>query len=65
MTEQNIEANQTEEPAAHHDNMQGSFFMKMNDTVGTIFLGVLSLYLLTALLRSNKRYRELLLEVRR
>jgi hypothetical protein len=35
----------------------------MNDTVGSIFLGILTIMLLIFLVRSNKRNRELLLEV--
>jgi hypothetical protein len=37
--------------------------MSMTDTVGSTFLGILAILLLVFLVRSNKRNRELLLEV--
>ena len=37
--------------------------VRVNDTVGTIFLGVLAILMLVFLVRSNRRNRELLLEV--
>jgi hypothetical protein len=37
--------------------------ISLNDTVGAIFLGILAVMLLVFLVRSNKRNRELLLEV--
>jgi hypothetical protein len=37
--------------------------VRVNDTVGVVFLGVLAILLLVFLVRSNKRNRELLLEV--
>ena len=37
--------------------------ISLNDTVGAVFLGILAVMLLVFLVRSNKRNRELLLEV--
>ena len=37
--------------------------VRVNDTVGTTFLGVLAILMLMFLVRANKRNRELLLEV--
>jgi hypothetical protein len=37
--------------------------VRVNDTVGTVFLGVLAILMLVFLVRSNRRNRELLLEV--
>ena len=37
--------------------------VRVNDTVGTTFLGVLAILMLVFLVRSNRRNRELLLEV--
>jgi hypothetical protein len=37
--------------------------MRVDDPVGSVFLGILAILLLVFLVRSNKRNRELLLEV--
>lgn len=37
--------------------------IRVNDSVGAVFLGALAILLLVFLVRSNKRNRELLLEV--
>ncbi len=37
--------------------------VRVNDTVGTTFLGILAILMLVFLVRANKRNRELLLEV--
>ena len=37
--------------------------VRVDDTVGAVFLGILAILLLIFLVRSNKRNRELLLEV--
>ena len=37
--------------------------MRVTDSIGSIFLGVLAILMLVFLVRSNKRNRELLLEV--
>jgi hypothetical protein len=37
--------------------------VRVNDTIGTAFLGTLAILLLVFLVRSNRRNRELLLEV--
>ncbi|MDX1663209.1 MAG: hypothetical protein R3272_05400 [Candidatus Promineifilaceae bacterium] len=48
-----------EEPPAHRSHYNP---VTVNETVGTIFLGVLSLVLLIALLRAQARNRALLRE---
>jgi hypothetical protein len=46
------------------DEKEGIFWqMRMNDSVGAIFLGILAILLLVFLVRANRRNRELLLEV--
>jgi hypothetical protein len=37
--------------------------VRVNDTVGTVFLGLLAILMLVFLVRANRRNRELLLEV--
>ncbi len=45
----------------HHGGVY--WHMRNNDTVGAIFLGLLSMLLLVFLVRANRRNRELLLDV--
>jgi len=47
----------------HHHASGGTSQVHVNDSVGAIFLGILAVMLLIFLVRSNKRNRELLLEV--
>jgi hypothetical protein len=52
--------------ASHEKTAKPGHFnwsMRITDTVGSSFLGVLAILLLVFLVRSNKRNRELLLEV--
>ncbi len=49
--------------AKHHHASDAFSQVHVNDTVGAVFLGILSVMLLIFLVRSNKRNRELLLEV--
>jgi hypothetical protein len=51
------------QPKEHAVSESTGGFVKMNDTVGASFLGILAVMLLIFLVRSNKRNRELLLEV--
>ncbi len=44
-------------------NNEGNWSIRNTDTVGASFLGILAILLLVFLVRSNKRNRELLLEV--
>ncbi len=45
------------------DKIRAVSHVSTNDTVGAVFLGILAVMLLVFLVRSNKRNRELLLEV--
>ena len=54
----------TESTVVRHQAGNENFStVRVNDTVGTIFLGVLAILMLVFLVRSNRRNRELLLEV--
>lgn len=55
--------NSAAEPHPAVDLEGGSWSMRVTDTVGASFLGILAILLLVFLVRSNKRNRELLLEV--
>lgn len=50
-------------PKKAEDGQATFWHMRINDTVGSVFLGILAILLLVFLVRSNKRNRELLLEV--
>ncbi len=63
MTDDNPVSEELEE-ANIPRHMQELVFIKMNDTVGMVFLGTLGIILLVALINSERRYRELLQEVR-
>ncbi len=64
MTNQDAQTKEVQDGSAAR--AQGdSVFVRMNETVGAAFLGILSIVLLAALLSLQKRYRELLLEVRK
>ncbi len=43
--------------------MENATYVRMNDVIGTIFLGILSIFLLVALLQSEARYRSLLARI--
>jgi hypothetical protein len=54
--------NKAKKANSNHD--QTIFWhMRINDAIGSSFLGILAILLLVFLVRSNKRNRELLLEV--
>jgi len=50
-------------PNKDNDGQTIFWQMLVNDTIGSSFLGILAILLLVFLVRSNKRNRELLLEV--
>ena len=49
--------------AKRHQTNENFSSVRVNDTVGSAFLGVLAILMLVFLVRSNRRNRELLLEV--
>ena len=50
-------------PKKDSDGQTIFWHMRITDTIGSVFLGILAILLLVFLVRSNKRNRELLLEV--
>ena len=61
MSEENLQAaNNGYKRRAANENFSS---VRVNDTVGSAFLGILAILMLVFLVRSNRRNRELLLEV--
>jgi len=52
-----------DKPNKDNDDQTNFWRMRITDTAGSSFLGILAILLLVFLVRSNRRNRELLLEV--